>query len=73
MIRMTSGQLMATMKYLGYVTHLEDGTPNPIAEAVCAELEGRAIESVMLSTWIAQAWTKHQRLGKDSNAPAATD
>jgi hypothetical protein len=56
---MNAAALMQTMQNLGYITHLENGEPNPTAEAVATELTGRTLESVMLPAAIATSWAKH--------------
>jgi hypothetical protein len=54
-----AAQIIETMKYLGYRTHEEDGTPNPAVEATAKALEGRTIESVMLPAFIGEEYAKH--------------
>lgn len=55
---MSFDMIIRTMQYLGYVTHLADGSLNPLAAAVARSLEGKIWENINTSPRIAEEWKK---------------
>lgn len=61
---MTFDQIIATMKYLGYVTHDENGRMTDLATATARELAGKVLENITLSPTIATEYKRQQEIAK---------
>ena len=60
-------QIIDAMRYLGYVTHDEQGNLLDDVYRVASRMSGKYVESVMLPTWIAMEVTRERERGGDAN------